>query len=290
MKKVLYLFVFLFSLFILNNVINAYTEYKIGDIVPYNDMKFYVIKNSNTKEDSVALLKKEPLTVDEISTYSGDDGILTLDVSGYGAIQFSYYSTDYYNSIIKQVVDAWKIAKAPLATEARLITLDELIDNLGYEQDQICSAGKCDVINKKSENTPDWVYSNNYSYWTMTPYNDSQTKVWYVTNREIAGRNIEFITSPGGPTVRPVIVLSKTTLGDEDENVKYDSKEKNGDEKSTSNKANNVNIINANNITSTKVNVPNTYLKQSIIVILLGLIASCASIVIYYIIKKRKKD
>ena len=42
--------------------------------------------------------------------------------------------TNSYNaSDIKYVVDTWKITKAPVASEARLITYDELIDNLGYE-------------------------------------------------------------------------------------------------------------------------------------------------------------
>ncbi len=41
--------------------------------------------------------------------------------------------TNYAQSEVKYVVDTWKITKAPVASEARLITYDELIDNLGYE-------------------------------------------------------------------------------------------------------------------------------------------------------------
>ena len=41
--------------------------------------------------------------------------------------------TPTYTSYVKIVVDAWKTAKAPMATEARLITIDELIEELGFE-------------------------------------------------------------------------------------------------------------------------------------------------------------
>ena len=41
--------------------------------------------------------------------------------------------TNYAQSEVKYVVDTLKITKAPVASEARLITYDELIDNLRYE-------------------------------------------------------------------------------------------------------------------------------------------------------------
>ena len=47
----------------------------------------------------------------------------------------SWCSKDYAVSDVKQVVDVWKTHYASNATEARLITIDELTDNLGYEQD-----------------------------------------------------------------------------------------------------------------------------------------------------------
>ena len=289
MKKVLYLFVFLLSLFMLDNEVFAWSEYKIGRKVEYNGMEFYVIKDSSSEEDSVRMLKAEPLTVEEITSYSVNNDIHILDASGYGAIPFDYYSTDYSTSIIKQVVDAWKNANVSAASEAGLITLDELRDNLGYEQDQICSDGNCNVINKKSENTPEWVYNNYYSYWTMTPYNDSTSLVWEVSrNGGVNKRNMSVISNPGGPVVRPVITLSKTSLGDIDESdtdnqSDIDGKSKDDDKQIIPDKKEDIKQ------TSTKVKVENTYLSQSLIIIILGFIIGCTSLTLYYIIKNKKE-
>ena len=45
---------------------NAKREYKIGDIINYNEVSFYVIKDSNENESTVTLLKKTPLTLKKI--------------------------------------------------------------------------------------------------------------------------------------------------------------------------------------------------------------------------------
>ena len=79
----LYILVFL-TLFIGIERINAYTEYKIGDVVPYNGMNFYVIKNSDSKEDTVTMLKAEPLSYEEVQTYSNGTGAQTSNQNGYG--------------------------------------------------------------------------------------------------------------------------------------------------------------------------------------------------------------
>ena len=47
MKKILYVLVFLFSLFILDDTILAWSKYNIGQEVEYNGVKFYVIKDSS---------------------------------------------------------------------------------------------------------------------------------------------------------------------------------------------------------------------------------------------------
>lgn len=56
MKKYVCLFVIYAFLFI--SKINAYTEYKIGDKVEYKGIEFYVIRNSNSSDSTVTLLKK----------------------------------------------------------------------------------------------------------------------------------------------------------------------------------------------------------------------------------------
>ena len=129
MKKILYILVFLFSLFMLNNRINAYTEYKVGNIIQYNGINYRVISDSGDKDNTVTLLKSEPLTVEEVNLYggvgtknnhvnkyAGDSKGEAYNKNGYGAL--SYYTSehcgisfdecrsDYASSEIKFVVDS----------------------------------------------------------------------------------------------------------------------------------------------------------------------------------------
>ena len=182
----------------------TYTAYSVGDQVSYNNINYYVIKDSSASEESVTLLKAEPLSADDITTYSAGTGAKT---SGNG-MQYHSESSAYSTSYVKTTVDAWKIAKAPLATEARLIQYDEFA-NLGYEW------GVYNVSNEgyvKGENTPSWVYNSNYYYWTMTPYQDSAASLWYV--------NYDGNLYDGGGVngnynaVRPVITISKSALSE----------------------------------------------------------------------------
>ena len=182
----------------------TYTAYSVGDIVTYNNVDYYVIADSGTSETTVTLLKAEPLTSEEITTYSNGTGATT---DGNGGMQYHSSSSAYSTSYIKTTVDAWKTAKAPSATEARIITFDELKNNLGYE-----------LINKGSvqlwsptESTPSWVYNSNYSYWTMSPDNGSMSSVWNVS---VDGSLYTYgvVGSYGVNIVRPVIVLPKSAI------------------------------------------------------------------------------
>lgn len=71
MKTIIRLMFIILIAFFINITVYAYTEYKVGDIVSYNDIEFYVIKNSGSEEDSVTMLKAEPLTAEEINQYGG---------------------------------------------------------------------------------------------------------------------------------------------------------------------------------------------------------------------------
>ena len=205
----------------------TYTAYTVGDTVTYNNVNYYVIKDSGAKESAVTLLKAEPLSVAEVNQFGAGHVNRYAEVSvgtaydynGYGGMQ--YYSsstcgyngsswvydectTDYATSEIKYVVDAWKTAKAPLATEARLITYDELIDNLGYDP-TISSAGNP----QKNDNVPTWVYNSNYWYWTSSQHPNSSSKGWRVfINGELGDYDVYRYDS----VVRPVITLSQSNL------------------------------------------------------------------------------
>ena len=158
------------------------------------------------------------MSVELVGHYYGDS---------YGALQyyssetcldyntFSGCTTSYNDSEIKYVVDAWKTAEAPLATEARLITLDDLQDNLGLDNISFDSEKNGLVA---SGDTPTWLSGNEYSYWTMTPNDDSSNEVWVITDSkpfEIFSLGVSSISNYIGSAnagVRPVITLPKSAL------------------------------------------------------------------------------
>ncbi len=214
----------------------TYTAYSVGDQVTYNNVNYYVIADSGTSESTVTLLKAEPLSVEEVNTYGGvgtannhvnmynatssDSYYRTAyNSNGYGGM--AYYSsetcgyvnntwvesgctTEYAQSEVKYAVDAWKTAQAPAATEARLITINEVV-SLGYDNTCI-EEGRCEP----SANVPTWLYNSNYCYWTMSQYNDSASNVWVVGDGgSLYGNGV---LSNGIRVVRPVITLSKSSL------------------------------------------------------------------------------
>ena len=179
----------------------SYTAYSVGDRVSYNGVTYYVIKDSDTTNDTVKLLKENPLTKTEMDNLNLT-GITISEYNSYGQVQYGS-TTDYSTSTVKQVVDAWKttaVASGDTAT-ARLITYDDLTDNLGFEK-------KNEGISFPSSNgdTPTWVYNSNYWYWTMSQYGAS-SGVWFV-----GADGILSIDAPSRSTIMvcPVLELSKS--------------------------------------------------------------------------------
>ena len=110
----------------------TYTAYSVGDHVSYNGVTYYVIEDSDTTNDTVKLLKENPLTKTEMDNLNLT-GITISESNSYGKVQYGS-SVDYSTSTVKQVVDAWKttaVATGDTAT-ARLISFEDLITNLGY--------------------------------------------------------------------------------------------------------------------------------------------------------------
>ena len=184
--------------------IPTYEAYSIGDEVTYNEIQYYVIADSAASEESVTLIKAEPLTYEEVQTYSNGTGADTYNNNGIGGMQYHSSSSDYSTSYIKTAVDAWKAAKAPLASEARLITYEELIDNLGYDP-TISSAGNPTV----NENVPSFVYNSSYMYWTMTQHPNGASDVWGVGSD--GSLYYDSVNNCDG-AVRPVITILKSAL------------------------------------------------------------------------------
>ena len=211
----------------------TYTAYQVGDQVTYNNVNYYVIKDSDTTEESVTLLKAEPLSVAEVNQFGAGHVNMNVpssvsyyqtayDSNGYGGMQ--YYSsstcgyngsswvysgctTNYAQSEIKYVVDAWKTAKAPAAIEVRLISKDEI----ETERKEYDPCGGCGAVATGDIAKYNWMYNNNYWYWTSTQYNDSSSIVWSVGNRGVLGSNSVSYNYRNG-VVRPVITISKSVI------------------------------------------------------------------------------
>ena len=150
----------------------TYTAYTVGNQVSYNNVNYYVIENSDTTQATVKLLKAEPLSAQEISDYKPSDA--------------QTYSSNGYTG---------------------LITFEELTENLGFEYQQVNPSAQG---YKYTEETPVWAYNSNYYYWTMSPYQEWTSRVWYVGNN--GGLESSDVDYSGNYVVRPVIVLSKSLI------------------------------------------------------------------------------
>ena len=178
----------------------TYTAYSVGDHVSYNNVTYYVIEDSDTTNDIVKLLKENPLTKTEMDNLNLT-GITIEEFNGYGQVQYGS-SADYSTSTVKQVVDAWKntAVKSGDTATARLITYDDLTDNLGFEK-----KNEGTIYPSSNGDTPTWVYNSNYWYWTMSQYGDSSS-VWNV----IGNGRLRNYDPSDSRMVRPVLELSKS--------------------------------------------------------------------------------
>ena len=188
----------------------TYKAYSISqtasDTVTYNNEEYYVIENSDTTQSTIKLLKAEPLNAQKISDYKPAEA-QTSTYNGYTNIKYHSNSSAYDGSYVKTTVDAWKAAKAPATLEARLISFEELTENLGIEYQQVNPTAQG---YKYTENTPGWVYNSNYLYWTISPCAELESFVWCVGTGGSLEKNR--VDNGGGTVVRPVIVLPKSEL------------------------------------------------------------------------------
>ena len=190
-------------------------EYEIGDVITYNDIDYYVIKNSNKMKDYVTMLKADPLTVEEVNLY-GEVHVnrytrleSATNKSGYGGM--AYYTsetcgfingstvstgcnTSYSDSEIKFVVDGW--------VSDKVHSSDLVVDETGYSARLITKEEYEDI---DSSNT--WRYNSNFWYWGMSPA--SNNYVWVVIQN---GNLLNPIVYSTEGVVRPVVTLKKSAL------------------------------------------------------------------------------
>ena len=187
--------------------------YSAGEIVSYQGMNFIVLENSPASEAIVKLLKQTPLTQGEVNRY------LNVSQASYdandiqyksGCIYFGECSADYDNSDVKKVVDAWAQDNLDLEKlvevkgyKVRLITIDDLIENLGFINQKIDTH---DYF-IKTEDTPVQIYESGEKFWTMNRYEDSDRYVYFYSDRANS------IDVDSKNKIRPVINLYKCELG-----------------------------------------------------------------------------
>ena len=307
MKRVFSLLIIFLSIIICSKVY-AYKSYKIGDKVTYNDIDFYVIKDSSEDEDYVTLLKAEPLTVEEVNTYGNghvnnynceeNDNLcynnIPHNINGYGGIAYyssevcgivdgSFISTgctnEYERSSIKYVVDAWADGEfeSNSLKNKRLLNKDDLFNNLGYDENNIIYGSYFSI----TPDVPKWVYDSKYTYWTMIPNDLFNTSVLAVY--ENGNLNPDYGIRNYIAAVRPVIELYKNIIEDS-----IDNNDNEIDNKSEDNKKTEKQVIPTNkNESKTKVNVPNTLRSVSGLIILIGMVLTCVGLNIFIIVKNR---
>jgi len=178
----------------------TYTAYSVGDHVSYNGVTYYVIEDSDTTNDTVKLLKENPITKTEMDDLNLT-GITIEESNGYGRVQYGS-STDYSTSTVKQVVDAWEntAVKSGDTSSARLITYDETLP-VEKEYDP---CNNCGAIATGIFVNYDWMYNNNCYYWTMTPERNTEQMRDVDSNGFIGAKPISV---PSG--IRPVLELNK---------------------------------------------------------------------------------
>lgn len=174
-------------------------EYKVGDIVKYNNYNWYVIKVNN---DNVTLMMKDVLDEEKIKKYFTDKNYLDDD----NDVKFNIDKTnfDWNDTYIKRVLNSAFLEEF---NKEELNLMKTNYDEDKYSDDYIRiptirEVEKLDINIRKCIK----------SYWTMSPsyFNSSLTTafVWSVHSTGYIGRS--WSTSVYG--VRPVINISSDIM------------------------------------------------------------------------------
>ena len=186
--------------------------YAVGDQITVANETYHII-SVPANQDYVVALKDVPLKATEITAAGGTVGYTYEDTNATGGMRYHASSSAYGTSAIKSVVDAWASSKFTSSElkqvgnyGARLISLDELVQFYpSCTSEQREDDGFCN----KENTTPNWLYSSDYWYWTMSSYNDSSSGVWEV---DINGHLFDSDVHYDSGAVRPVINVYKSKI------------------------------------------------------------------------------
>ena len=190
---------------------------EIGDKITYKDTDWYVIEKPTSSQDYVTLIKETVLTSAELGTYA----YTKPSYMGGGLADTAIFhnnSNEYATSNIKAALESYATTNNMMTDlkevqmegtnyKIRLITTDELINNLGW------TSGLGTSATAEGNDVPTWVYSgygDNLSYvqgyWTMTQDDND------VNNVSSNGSISHMSVTSGNQGVRPVINLLKSAI------------------------------------------------------------------------------
>lgn len=184
-------------------------DYKIGDAIKYNNSYWYVISNH---QDYVTLVKKEPLTKDQLGKYAINNNGEYYNIMYYSDSSCVNNNTcnNYQYSNIKVVLDSYVVSIADDLKEVegykiRLMTIDELV-NLGFIDNSNT------LYYETSKTTPYWVGSNGDEYWVMNSKINNLNSTFMVVDYNDESYAYEVNTYSNLGKVRPVINLLKSAI------------------------------------------------------------------------------
>ena len=199
---------------------NTFKSFKMGDEIEYKGNSYYVVSQNG---NILNLLRKDPLSAEEISKYS--DGAYTQDVVPYftnntclSEQNNSGCSSLYSTSIVQQILNKWlkdNTDDEDLIVNdgygVRILNIRDLKESLFYYY----SSSTPHSGWFKTTNTPDWVSSS--QCWVMMTDGDSDKEVFAQSQ---TGLSIEYVYN--NRCIRPVIQLNVCALdgGCNEENLK----------------------------------------------------------------------
>lgn len=202
-----------------------YSSYKIGDEITYNGDKYHVVDSSDKAKNYVTLLKDDFLKYRDLGNTDDVKKVLLDTLSDPDAVELTQFFTndnckDYMNdsecsnsfegSNIKNIIDNWMKIETNSDDlisidnyKTRLLNDNDLL-NLGFDKQSAST-----YILYSSNPFYSWLYNENFGYWTMINFEDSDSVI-YVDKNGSAYSNRVFSKY----AVRPVINLLKNALGD----------------------------------------------------------------------------
>ena len=184
-------------------------EYKTGDAIKYNNSYWYVI---SSYDDYVTVLKKDPLTSDQLGKYAINSNGEYNNIMHYSDSSCIKNNTcnNYHYSNIKMVLDSYIVSiandlKQVDGYKIRLININELV-NLGFIDNSNT------LYYETSKSTPYWISSNGDDYWVMSSNNNSLNNTFMVVDYNNESYVYEVGTYNNLGKVRPVINLVKSAI------------------------------------------------------------------------------